>query len=133
MKQIQRTVPSFGRHCLLRTVMYNKLCYFFFCLLIFILRIISHLLFALNSMSWNFGFSTILISKLHEKLGFFHIVSQGKSQTISLSVIELPNLTNLKILDKDSQIYLFKGTLHNGRTKTHLGYRSDTNKKEFIS
>ena len=70
--------------------MYNKLCYLFFCPVIqlFILKILFHLVLALNSMSWNIGFSRNSILRLHNKLGLFHIVLEEKSQKTSLTIIE---------------------------------------------
>ena len=84
-------------------------------------------------MSWNIGFSRKLLLKLHNKLGFFHIVLREKSQKISLTVIESQNLPNLQNLDVDSQISHFEWILHNGRRKIHIGYRSDTKKIELVN
>ena len=83
-------------------------------------------------MSWNIGFSRILLLKLHNKLGLFHIVLEEKSQKISLTIIESQNLPNLQNLDVDSQISHFEWTLHNGRSKIHIGYRSDTKKIDLV-
>ena len=83
-------------------------------------------------MSWNIGFSRKFLLKLHNKLGFFHIVLKEKSQKISLTVIESQNLPNLQNLDVDSQISHFEWILHNGRRKIHIGYRSDTKKIELV-
>ena len=83
-------------------------------------------------MSWNFGFSRNLLLKLHNNLGFFHIVLEEKSQKISLTIIESQKLPNLQNLDVDSQISLFEWTLHNGRRKIHIGYRSDTKKIDLV-
>ena len=83
-------------------------------------------------MSWNNGFSRKLILKLHNKLGFFHIVLEKKSQKISLTFIESQNLPNLQNLDVDSQISHFEWILHNGRRKIHIGYISDTKKIELV-
>ena len=83
-------------------------------------------------MSWNIGFSRNLLLKLHNKLGLFHIVLEEKSQKISLTIIESQNLPNLQNLDVDSQISLFEWTLHNGRRKIHIGYRSDTKKIDLV-
>ena len=84
--------------------MYNKLCYLFFCpvIYLFILKIFFHLVLALNSMSWNIGFPRNLILRLHNKLGLFHIVLKEKSQKTSLTIIEPQNLPNLQNLDVDS-------------------------------
>ena len=114
--------------------MYNNLCYLCFCLVIylFILKIIFHLVLVLSSMSWNIGFSRKLILKLHNKLGLFHIVLDEKSQKISLTIIESQNLLNLQNVDVDSQISHFEWTLHNGRRKIHIGYRSDTKKIDLV-
>ena len=79
-------------------------------------------------MSWNVGFSRNSIFKLQNKLGFFHIVLQEKPQKIPLTIIESHNLSNLLILDLDLQLFHFVWTLHNGRRKFHIGYRSDTKK-----
>ena len=83
-------------------------------------------------MSWNIGFSRNLLLKLHKELGFFHIVLEEKSQKISLTIIESQNLPNLQNLDVDSQISHFEWTLHNGRRKIHIGYRSDTKKIDLL-
>ena len=62
-------------------------------------------------------------------MGFFF---EEKSQKISLKTIESQNLPNLQNLDVDSQISHFEWTLHNGRRKFYIGYRSDTKKIERI-
>ena len=71
-------------------------------------------------MSWNFDFSRNLILKLLNKLEFFHIVLEEKSQKISLTIIELQNSPNLQNLDVDSQISHFEWTLHKRRRKIHI-------------
>ena len=83
-------------------------------------------------MSWNIGFSRNLVLKLQNKLGLFHIVLQEKSQKLSLTVLESQNLPKLQDLDTESQISQFKWTLHNGRRKIFLSYRSDIKKIDLI-
>ena len=83
-------------------------------------------------MSWNIGFSRNLVLKLQNKLGLFHIVLQEKSQKFSLTVLESQNLPKLQDLDTESQISQFEWTLHNGRRKIFLSYRSDIKKIDFI-
>ena len=83
-------------------------------------------------MSWNIGFSRNLVLKLQNKLGLFHIVLQEKSQKFSLTVLESQNLPKLQDLDTESQISQFEWTLHNGRRKIFLSYRSDIKKIGFI-
>ena len=57
--------------------MYNKLCFIFRLVIqIFTLKIFSHLVFALSSMSWTIGFLRNFILKFQYNLGFFHIVLQ---------------------------------------------------------
>ena len=68
--------------------------------------------FELSSMSWNIGFSRNLVFKLQNKLGFFHIVLQEKSQKFSLTVLESQKLPKLHDLDTESQISQFEWTLH---------------------
>ena len=79
-------------------------------------------------MSWNIGLSRNLTLNLHSKLGHVHIVQEQKSKKISLTIIESQILPNLQNLDVDSQISHFEWTLHNGRRKIHIRYRSDTKK-----
>ena len=83
-------------------------------------------------MSWNIGFSRNLVLKLQNKLGLFHIVLQVKSQKLSLTVLESQNLPKLQDLDTESQISQFEWTLHNGRRKKFLSYRSDIKKIDII-
>ena len=83
-------------------------------------------------MSWNIGFSRNLVLKLQNKLGLFHIVLQEKSQKLSLTVLESQNLPKLQDLDTESQISQFEWTLHNGRRKFFLSYRSDFKKIDII-
>ena len=83
-------------------------------------------------MSWNIGFSRNLVLKLQNKLGLFHIVLQEKSQKFSLTVLESQNLPKLQDLDTESQISQFEWTLHNGRRKIFLSYRSDIKKVDII-
>ena len=83
-------------------------------------------------MSWNIGFSRNLVLKLQNKLGFFHIVLQEKSQKLSLTVLESQNLPKLQDLDTESQISQFEWFLHNGRRKIFLSYRSDIKKLDLI-
>ena len=83
-------------------------------------------------MNWNIGFSRSLVLKLQNKLGLFHIVLQEKSQKFSLTVLESQNLPKLQDLDTESQISQFEWTLHNGRRKIFLSYRSDINKIDLI-
>ena len=83
-------------------------------------------------MSWNIGFSRNLVLKLQNKLGLFHIVLQEKSQKLSLTVLESQNLPKLQDLDTESQISQFEWTLHNGRRKIFLSYRSDVKKIDII-
>ena len=83
-------------------------------------------------MSWNIGFSRNLVLKLQNKLGLFHIVLQEKSQKLSLTVLESQNLPKLQDLDTESQISQFEWTLHNGRRKIFLSYRSDIKKIDII-
>ena len=66
-------------------------------------------------MSWNIGFSRILILKLHNKLGLFHIVVEENPQKISLTIIESQSLPNLQNLDVYSQTSHFEWILHNDR------------------
>ena len=83
-------------------------------------------------MSWNIGFSRNLVLKLQNKLGLFHIVLQEKSQKFPLTVLESQNLSKLQNLDTESQISQFEWTLHNGRRKFLLSYRSDKKKLDLI-
>ena len=83
-------------------------------------------------MSLNIGFSRNLVLKLQNKLGIFHIVLQEKSQKFSLTVLESQNLPKLQDLDTESQISQFEWTLHNGRRKNFLSYRSDIKKIDLI-
>ena len=83
-------------------------------------------------MSWNNGFSRNLVLKLQNKLGLFHIVLQEKSQKFSLTVLESQNLPKLQNLETESQISQFEWTLHNGRRKVFLSYRSDIKKIDLI-
>ena len=83
-------------------------------------------------MSLNIGFSRNLVLELQNKLGLFHIVLQEKSQKFSRTVLESQNLPNLQNLDTESQISQFEWTLHNGRRKVFLSYRSDIKKKDLI-
>ena len=83
-------------------------------------------------MSWNIGFSRNLVLKLEKKLGLFHIVLQEKSQKNSLTVLESQNLPKLQELDTESQISQFDWTLHYGRRKVFLSYRSDIKKMDLI-
>ena len=83
-------------------------------------------------MSWNIGFSRNLVLKLQNKLGLFHIVLQEKSQKFSLTVLKSQNLPKLQDLDTESQISQFEWTLHNGRRKIFLSYRSDIKKRDLI-
>ena len=83
-------------------------------------------------MSWNIGFSRNLVLKLQNKLGLFHIVLQGKSQKLSLTVLESQSLPKLRDLDTESQISQFDWTLHNGRRKVFLSYRSDIIKIDLM-
>ena len=83
-------------------------------------------------MSWNIGFSRNLVLKLQNKLGLFHIVLQEKSQKFSLTVLESQNLPKLQDLDTESQISQFEWTLHYGRRKIFLSYRSDIKKIDII-
>ena len=76
-------------------------------------------------MSWNIGFSRNLVSKLQSKLGRFLYRLQEKTQKFSLTVLGSQNLPKLQDLDTESQISHFEWTLHNGRRKFFLGYRSD--------
>ena len=92
------------------------------------LQIIFHLVFTLNSVRWNIGFSRSLILKLQNKMGFFHNVLQDNSQKCLLTIIESQKLPNLQTLDVYSQIFHFEKTLQNGRRKIHIGYRSATEK-----
>ena len=83
-------------------------------------------------MSWNLCFSRNLVLKLQNKLGFFHIVLQEKSQNFSLTVLESQKLPKLQDLDTESQISQFEWTLHNGRRIISLSYRSDLKKIDII-
>ena len=83
-------------------------------------------------MNWNIFFSRNLVWKLHNKLGFFHIVLQEKSQKFSLTVLESQNLPKLQDLDTESQIPHFEWTLHNGKGKFFLSQRSDIKKRDLI-
>ena len=83
-------------------------------------------------MSWNIGFSRNLVLKLQNKLGLFHIVLQEKSKKFSLTVLESQNLPKLQDLDTESQFSQFEWTLHNGRRKIFLSYRSDIKKIDLI-
>ena len=83
-------------------------------------------------MNWNIDFSKNLVLKLQNKLELFHIVLQGKSQKFSQTVLESQSLSKLQDLDTDSQISQFEWTLHNGRRKLFLSYRSDIKKIDLI-
>ena len=83
-------------------------------------------------MSWNIGFSRNLVLKLQNKLGLFHIMLQEKSEKFSLTVLESQNLQKKEDLDTESQIFQFEWTLHNGRPKVFLNYRSDIKKIDLI-
>ena len=50
----------------------------------------------------------------------------------SVTVKEPQNLPSLQNLDVNSQTSHFEWTLHNGRRKTYMGYRSDIKKIELI-
>ena len=64
-------------------------------------------------------------------MGFFHIVLEEKTQKISLTIVESQK-KNLQNLDVDSQKSHFEWTLHNGRRKIHIEYRSDTKKIDLV-
>ena len=101
---------------------------FMFVAISFILKIIFLFVFELSSTSWNNGFSRFLILKLHINLGLFLFVLEENSEKISIKFIKSQKLPNLQNLDVDSQISHFEWTLHNGRRKIHIGYRSDLKK-----
>ena len=65
-------------------------------------------------------------------MGLFRIVLQEKSQKISLTVFEFQKLPKLQDLDTESQISQVEWTLHNGRRKVFLSYRSDITKIDLI-
>ena len=83
-------------------------------------------------MSWNYGFSRNLILKLQNKMAFFYIILQEKSQNFSLPVLESQNLPKLQGLDTELQISQFEWFLHNGRRKIFISYRSDVQKIDLI-
>ena len=82
--------------------MYNNLCYF--CFLSCNLTIYPQ-----NHFSFSIG-----VEQYELEYWFFKKFTQ--------------NLSKLQNLDVDSQISHFEWTLHNGRRKIPIGYRSDTKK-----
>ena len=77
-------------------------------------------------------FARNLVLKLQKKLGLFRIVLQKKSQKFSLTVLESQNLPKLQDLDTEPQISQFEWTLHKGRRKVFLKYRSDIKQIDLI-
>ena len=104
-ERIQTIVPNFGRFCLLRTVIYNKLCYL--CFLSCILNVYSQNLLS-YSMRWNIGFSRNILKTSQYRIAKF--------------------IANLQNLDSDLQKFHFEWTLFNGKRKYHIGNRSDFKK-----
>ena len=114
--------------------MYNNLCYL--CFLSCNLTIYPQNQFSFSidveQYELEYWFLRNLLLKLHNKLGLFHSLLEKKSQKRSLTIMKSQNLPNLQNLDVDSQISHFEWTLHNGRKKIHIGYRSDTKKKSIL-
>ena len=105
---------------------------FFVCNLVIYLQTHFSVSVRVDQYQLEYWFFKILNLKFHNKLVFFHIFLDEKSQRFSLTIIESQKLPNLQNFDVDSQITKFEWTLHNGRRKIHRGFRSDTKKIEHI-
>ena len=86
-------------------------------------------------MSWNIGENRDLFLELESKLGLYHVVlttSKTSPEKITLTLVELQKLPELKKKDSKNEISCLKWTIHNGRRKVCKGFKTDMDKLNIV-
>ena len=86
-------------------------------------------------MSSNIGENRNLFPKLKSKLGLYHVVlttPKTSPKKITLTLIEMQQLPEIEKVDSKNEISCLKWTIHNGRRKVCISFKTDMDKLNFV-
>ena len=84
---------------------------------------------------WNIAEHRNLILKLKSKLGLYHVVlttSKTSPEKITLPLVEMQQLPEIKKADSRNEISCLKWTIHNGRRKVCISFKTDMDKLNIV-
>ena len=86
-------------------------------------------------MSWNIEENRNLFVNLKSKLGLYHVVvttSKTSSKKINLPLVEMQQLPEIEKVDSRNEISCPKWTIHNGRRKVCISFKTDMHKLNIV-
>ena len=86
-------------------------------------------------MSRNIGENRNLFPKLKSKLGLYHVVlttPKTSRKEITLTSVEMQQLPEIEKLDSMKKNSCLNWTIHNGRRKICIGFKTDMDKLNII-
>lgn len=76
-------------------------------------------------MSCNIGTNRNVFLKVKNRIANYSVIIEYENKKLLFTILEYQNLPDIDNLDIDQQISNFNWTLHNGRRKICINYRSD--------
>ena len=86
-------------------------------------------------MSWNIGENRNLFLKLKSKLGLYHVAlttSKTSPKKITLTLVEMQQLPEIEKVDSKNHFSCLKWTIHNGRRKVCISFKTDMVKLNIV-
>ena len=86
-------------------------------------------------MSWNIGENRTLFLKMKSKLGLYHVVltaSETSPGKITLTLAEMQHLPEIENVESKNEISSLKWTIHNGRRKVCISFKTDIDKLNIV-
>ena len=85
--------------------------------------------------SWNIGDNKYLFLKLNSKLGLYHVsltTPKTSPEKLRLTVVEMQQLPDIEKNDSKEETFCLKWTVHNGKRKVCVHFKTDTDKLNFV-
>ena len=85
--------------------------------------------------TWNIGENRNLILKLKSKFRLYHVVlttPKTSPEKITLTLVETQQLPEIEKVDSRKEISCLKWTIHNGRRKVCISFKSDMDKLNIV-
>ena len=86
-------------------------------------------------MSWKIEENRTLSLKLKSKLGLYHVeltTPKTSPEKITLTLVEMQQLPEIEKVDSKNEISCLKWTIHNGRRKVCICFKTDMDKLKIV-
>ena len=86
-------------------------------------------------MKWNIGENRNLFPKLKSKLGLYHVVlttPNTSPEKITSTLVEMQQLPEIEKVESRNEISCLKWTIHNGRKKVCISFKTDMDKLNIV-